>query len=585
MILVVFILIAMLVACGYFLFHLEEKYEIQEGAGRIVKLIQQAQIAEKAYRKYYEDGYRHTVKKKTQEMLNDLDTNGHIFGPAKHPLIDLIKAYQKSFEEIVALYKLQEEMNDRLNANVESVQSMCLGLSLDTQTRELNPHPGSRPQTVYMAAGQRLALHHIRNMCLRILVHHKRSIISKDEKHLNLLFNYVKTYSPGIFGALELSSETLGDTALQKETADLITTIKDCVTLIRESADLVHAENLKEEQFDLIAQKLTAKADSIHLEAYSAKKRLKTSAAILLVLLISAGILIIVLVTMATNRSITRPLNHMVRTAKAIKEGDLDQTVEIKGDNEFAKLGRAINATTSHLAQSLRLLENEVAERKSAEREIKALSRKMITNQENERASIARELHDELGQMLTLLKIQVSRVFSKGGNHYANQDKSSEEIIDSIDRLMYEVKELALRLRPKILDSMELNEALHWMCKEFTKRTGIECTLSGDVISLDDEVIESTLFRVAQECLTNVTRHSNATHVNIKLYKQGELIEFEISDNGRGCDEVLLNSGKALGIAGMKERARLIGGDLIIQTAPGQGFFLKLIVRLSAFTE
>ena len=568
MLLVVVILISMLVTTGLFLFRLDSKYEVREGAGRFVKLIHQVQVAEKAYRKHYKDRYRDVVVDKAGEMLNYLNEKGPIISPAKEKLSNLIRDYQESFEEIVALQDHQKKIKNQLRENVDDFESRVLRLIYDIQ---YSMWP--------------LRVSKIRQMCLRLLIYKKLAIISKEENQLNMIFQYVSTYSPGLFGTLELSRMALSDDTYQKEVTDLIKTGEECVAQIRKLIELVHAENMKEEQFDRIAKSLTDTAESIQNQASHERDRLKTSTTILMLILISSGIAIIVVITTVTNRSITRPLNQMVKIARSIREGELEQTIDIKGDNEFSELAESINATTSHLTASLRLLEKEVADRKAAEIEIQALSRRMLESQENERAMIARELHDELAQMLTLLKIQTTRMFKRERIFGTGQNKDAEEILDSIDTLMDEIKELALRLRPKILDSMKLNEALRWMCQEFTKRTGIDCSVSAEEIDLNDQAVELTIFRVAQEGLTNVTRHSNANRVEVALSETEGVLMFQIRDNGTGCDIDSLDITKELGIAGIKERAKLIGGEIDIQTAPGQGFSLTLKVTMPVYME
>ena len=197
---------------------------------------------------------------------------------------------------------------------------------------------------------------------------------------------------------------------------------------------------------------------------------------------------------------------------------------------------------------------------------------------EEERTRIAREIHDELGQVLTGLKMEVTWLAKR------LKDKPLIEKTDSmcalIDSSVQTVRKIATGLRPEMLDDMGLIAAVAWQAKEFQKRTGIRCRAKLPAEVKFDIDISTTMFRIFQEILTNVARHSRATRVDIELTLGAEQIGLEVSDNGVGIQDNELHARKSLGLLGMQERALLFGGDVRISGSPGHGTRVSVTIPL-----
>jgi len=206
---------------------------------------------------------------------------------------------------------------------------------------------------------------------------------------------------------------------------------------------------------------------------------------------------------------------------------------------------------------------------RESEEKLRRLAAHLISVREEERAHIAREIHDELGQVLTGLKMEVTWLAKR------LRDKPLIEKTDSmcklIDTTVQTVRKIATGLRPEMLDDMGLIAAVGWQAKEFQKRTGIRCRAKlPPEVKLDID-ISTTMFRIFQEILTNVARHSRATRVDIELMLSAERVGLEVVDNGVGIADDDLNGKKSLGLLGMHERALLFGGDVKITGTPGHG--------------
>ena len=229
------------------------------------------------------------------------------------------------------------------------------------------------------------------------------------------------------------------------------------------------------------------------------------------------------------------------------------------------------------------MVEN-ITERKLAERrlldtldQVRTLSGRLTTVQEEERTRIARELHDELGVRLTCLKIDLSRLhtmMSEGAGAGARKKAGNKirSMVEQIDTTIASVQRLVTELRPAVLDDLGLVAAIEWQCQDFQKRTGIPCTC---VTSADDIAMEperaTALFRICQEALTNTARHAQATAVTIKLESRSDFLQLVVADNGVGIPDTKVSNRRSLGLLGMKERVALFGGEITIQSNPGKG--------------
>ncbi|HSL04697.1 MAG TPA: PAS domain S-box protein [Nitrospiraceae bacterium] len=209
--------------------------------------------------------------------------------------------------------------------------------------------------------------------------------------------------------------------------------------------------------------------------------------------------------------------------------------------------------------------------------QVRTLSGRVATVQEEERTRIARELHDELGVGLTCLKIDLSRLTTIVGDGVsadarANLDDKVRSMAEQIDRTIASVQRLVTELRPAVLDDLGLVAAIEWQCQDFQKRTGIPCTCvtsAGD-IAMDPEQA-TALFRICQETLTNTARHAQATAVTIKLELRSDSLQLVVADNGVGISDAKVSDRRSLGLLGMKERVALFGGEITIQGHPEKG--------------
>jgi PAS domain S-box-containing protein len=218
----------------------------------------------------------------------------------------------------------------------------------------------------------------------------------------------------------------------------------------------------------------------------------------------------------------------------------------------------------------------DVTERKRAEEELqrsrdqlRALAARLQKIREEEQTRLAREIHDEMGQALTAIKIELSSL-----SHDLPPDKkqSAEYILQLVDETIQSVRRISSELRPVILDAVGLVGAVKWAAGEFEARTGIKCRL--DLPPVDTHIDPergTALFRIFQETLTNVARHANATEVEVRLAKADGNLTLEVHDNGRGICQEQLSEGGSLGILGMRERALLLGGELTIAGTRGEG--------------
>jgi signal transduction histidine kinase len=238
-------------------------------------------------------------------------------------------------------------------------------------------------------------------------------------------------------------------------------------------------------------------------------------------------------------------------------------------------LGIQRDITDRHLA---------AAEVSRSREELRALSAHLESVREEERTRIARELHDELGQALTGVKLDVAWLGRRLRRHVSSEIAGRyRSLLERLDEVMVSVQRIVTELRPSVLDHLGLPDAVEWVSHEFAARTGLELELIIEVNggSAPDSVA-SAVFRMLQEALTNVARHAGARHLTVALRQSATFLSLEVSDDGRGITVGELSGPRSLGLIGLRERARACGGTLEIRGLPGHGTTVSLHLPLAA---
>jgi len=218
---------------------------------------------------------------------------------------------------------------------------------------------------------------------------------------------------------------------------------------------------------------------------------------------------------------------------------------------------------------------------RASREQLRELSRHLESVREEERTSMAREIHDELGQTLTALKIDLSWLAKRLPHEQQSLVEKTESMYELVDRAIQTVKRISTELRPGALDDLGLADAMEWQIQDFGKRTDIKSTFSArpEGIVLDRER-STAVFRVCQEALTNIVRHAKATRVSVSLRTGPNRVSLKISDNGQGIEESQILDPTAFGLIGMRERARYLGGEVRISGAPGKGTLVVMSIPL-----
>jgi signal transduction histidine kinase len=229
------------------------------------------------------------------------------------------------------------------------------------------------------------------------------------------------------------------------------------------------------------------------------------------------------------------------------------------------------------LRQSVAERENVAGKNEEMVRTLQALTARLQSVREEERSHIAREIHDQLGQQLTAMRFDLISLrnsqmqASARGEPTAFPGERFSDLTGLVDGMIKDVRRIATELRPAILDTFGLNAAIEWLADDFQKRTDICCVFDGmDELPVDRE-LSITVFRICQESLTNIARHSQASEALVRLNVDGGWLSLEVSDNGRGISQETLVNTHSLGVVGMRERARMAGGELIIKSGEHNG--------------
>ena len=233
-------------------------------------------------------------------------------------------------------------------------------------------------------------------------------------------------------------------------------------------------------------------------------------------------------------------------------------------------------------------LVREIRERKAAEQHLKAseeslraLAAHVQSVREEEGTRIAREFHDQLGQELTALKMDVGWIASRLPADAQPLRERAQSMSGLIDSIIEGVRQIVARLRPDMLDQLGLIPAIAWQAEDFQRRSGIRCHAELPVEPVPLERSRSTaLFRILQELLTNVARHANATRVDVRVRSDAGGVVLAVEDNGRGIDGAAVHSPKSLGLVGVRERVLPFGGRVEVEGAHGKGTLVKITLPM-----
>ena len=267
-----------------------------------------------------------------------------------------------------------------------------------------------------------------------------------------------------------------------------------------------------------------------------------------------------------------------------------DITERKKAENALRRarieLENRVFERTAELVRANRRLNAEIAERtqtQEALQQSQEMLRQLVAHQdrirEGERKRIAREIHDELGQHLLVLRIDVSMLGRAEAEH-PKLGERVEAILQHIDTTMKSVRAIINNLRPSVLD-LGLYAALEWQAEEFQRRSGIACELVADDEDLElDDSVATVLFRILQEALTNVLRHARASRVRIELQRKPHHLIMTIADNGIGMKQAGTSEQSSFGLVGIRERLHILGGDLSVDSS-GNGTVLTVSLPLA----
>lgn len=285
------------------------------------------------------------------------------------------------------------------------------------------------------------------------------------------------------------------------------------------------------------------------------------------------------------------PLEYMARLRRVMESGQPDRILLEWVGEDGQLVSHEMHAVAEYddngMVSSVLVMGHNITALKATARrleesqaQIRAMTAQREAAREEERKRIAREIHDELGQLLSVLRLNVTTLDYLFGDKNADLRTKTGTMVTTVDRAITMVRNLATRLRPAVLDA-GLGPALEWMVQEFSQSTGIQCEvhLLEEDMGLDADRA-MVVFRIVQESLTNILRHSGANHVDITMRKEGSHCEVLVQDNGQGFDP---GAGRrnSFGIVGMKERALMLNGDMTISSEKGKGTLVRVRIPIA----
>lgn len=313
---------------------------------------------------------------------------------------------------------------------------------------------------------------------------------------------------------------------------------------------------------------------------YTLREQLILSGLIILLFAVGLGFFI--------SQTISRPIQQLTKVTEDFGRGHLDNRAEVRTGDEIGLLAQTFNTMADKIKLHTQQLEEEVQVRRRTEEELmhsqelfRNLSRHLQTVREEERKGIAREIHDELGQNLTTLKLHLSLLIEDLPEVSPALRAKFQGIVEDIDVTIQSVKRLISDLRPGLLDDLGLVAAIEWQAEEFQKRTGVRCELHIDPPDLSVDADRSTaVFRIFQETLTNVARHAHAERVRIQLIAEDAALMLRVRDDGRGITPENISAPNSFGLMGIRERAHYWGGAVEFHGESGSGTTVTVTIPL-----
>ncbi len=285
-----------------------------------------------------------------------------------------------------------------------------------------------------------------------------------------------------------------------------------------------------------------------------------TAGILTVVALFGLGMLLCVFWTV---RATFKPVQQIIAGLNEIEMGKYDSRLPLFTQIELSAIGNKFNSMASTLEQSI----------KSNHR----LTQQIINLQEEERKRLARDLHDEIGQYLTAIHVDASAMMAAKKLTVARE--SAQAISQITRQMMFTIQDLLARLRPRVLDELGLGLALaelihHWRARN--RGMMVIHTINGNLVQVD-EVLAVTVYRLIQECLTNISKHAEAKRVNIEIEETGGDLHLRVSDDGRGFDTQQISRG--YGLAGMRERVEGLAGYLHVESQPNHGTRIHILFK------
>jgi len=264
------------------------------------------------------------------------------------------------------------------------------------------------------------------------------------------------------------------------------------------------------------------------------------------------------------SQALTPEIHELIEAMRRVGSGE--RSVRVGSDAALPRHTDALARAFDDMAASLEAQHRQTARLAT---DLRALTARVESLQEEERSAIAIEIHDQIGQSLTALKLDLAWVDRRlaAGAPVETVRERIREMMSLVDATADRVHNLAMELRPDVLDRLGLPAALEWQARQFQQRTGITTTFETNVTAPVEPHRSTAMFRIAQEALTNVARHAEAAHAHMCLTVTDTDVTLEITDDGRGLD----CERPRLGLLGMRERALAFGGEVTVVGPPGRG--------------